>query len=158
MRLVYILCLLLSAAFLALGFAPAGMLARAVAPRLPEVAAFAESVTWGLKSAWSWLGGLLTGHPGLPECPAALYLIVINVIALLVMGLDKLKAKADAWREPERKLFLLALIGGSLGAWTGMYLFHHKTNAERKPHFVFGFPLIYFLHVALGALIWKFVL
>ena len=44
-----------------------------------------------------------------------LYLIVINVVAFLAFGLDKLKAKADAWRIPEKTLLGLAITGGSVG-------------------------------------------
>lgn len=68
-----------------------------------------------------------------------LYLIIINLIAFLAFGIDKYKAIHKKWRIPERDLFLLALLGGSLGALCGMFLFHHKT---RKTAFRIGIPLI----------------
>ena len=67
------------------------------------------------------------------------YVIAINIIALIVFALDKSRAKRHAWRVPEKTLFLLAIIGGSIGAIAGMYLFHHKT---RHWYFVVGMPAI----------------
>ena len=58
------------------------------------------------------------------------YLIIINITAWLAYGLDKWKAKAGKWRIPERTLLFLALIGGSVGALAGMFLFHHKTKSR----------------------------
>ena len=62
-----------------------------------------------------------------------LWLLIINVLALLAYGLDKLLAKLKARHEkvprlPERNLLLLAIVGGGIGAWLGMELFRHKTQ------------------------------
>ena len=57
-----------------------------------------------------------------------IYFILINVIAFSLMGLDKRKAKKKQWRTPESTLFLSAAAGGAVGAWIGMYMFHHKTH------------------------------
>ena len=57
-----------------------------------------------------------------------IYLIVINLVAFLAMYMDKRKAKYGKWRIPEQSLFILALIGGSIGAIAGMYTFRHKTK------------------------------
>lgn len=54
------------------------------------------------------------------------YLIVINVLAFALMGIDKSKAKRHLWRIPEKTLFLSALLGGGAGAIIGMYFFHHR--------------------------------
>ena len=75
-----------------------------------------------------------------------IYLAAINGAALIVYGLDKLLAKANAYRVPEAVLILLAAAGGSVGALLGMYLFHHKT---RKPRFFIGVPLILAAQIAL---------
>lgn len=48
------------------------------------------------------------------------YLIIINIAAWIMYGLDKWKAKSGAWRIPERTLLLTALAGGSVGALAGM--------------------------------------
>lgn len=78
------------------------------------------------------------------------YLCIINIIGFIMMGVDKHKAKVNAWRIPEKSLFLASLIGGSIGTWAGMYVFRHKT---KHWYFVIGMPLILILHVALGIFI-----
>ena len=74
------------------------------------------------------------------------YLIIINIIAFYLYGVDKRKARKGKWRIPENTLLGVALIGGSLGALLGMYLFHHKTS---KPQFAIGFPIILAIHILL---------
>ena len=74
-----------------------------------------------------------------------IYLLTINLLAISIMGIDKQKAKAHAWRIPEKTLFLVSLLGGSLGTWCGVYLFRHKT---KHWYFVIGMPLILFLQIA----------
>lgn len=66
-----------------------------------------------------------------------LYLFLINAVAFLLMLVDKLKARKNLWRIPERTLFLTALLGGSVGAIAGMYAFRHKT---RHVSFTLGMP------------------
>ena len=80
----------------------------------------------------------------------AAYLILVNIISFLVMGLDKHIAKVHKWRVSEKTLFLLALLGGSAGSVSGMYTFHHKT---RHWYFVWGMPAILFLQIVLGIVI-----
>lgn len=75
------------------------------------------------------------------------YLIAINLAALVLMAEDKRRAKHHQWRIPERTLFASAILGGSVGALLGMYLFHHKT---RHWYFVVGLPLILALQLAAG--------
>ena len=73
------------------------------------------------------------------------YLIVINLVGFVLMGIDKYKAKKRAWRIPESTLFVVALIGGSLGTTIAMYLFRHKT---RHWYFLYGMPAILLLQIA----------
>ena len=75
------------------------------------------------------------------------YLALVNVIAFTVYGADKRRAKKSKRRVPEKTLFLLALVGGSVGALAGMYLFRHKT---RHWYFVWGIPAILAAQVALA--------
>ena len=75
-----------------------------------------------------------------------IYLLVINLIAFLAMLIDKRKAQKGRWRIKESTLLILALIGGSIGAISGMYTFHHKTQ---KPRFYIGFPVIIILQILL---------
>ena len=56
------------------------------------------------------------------------YLVIMNLIGFAVMGIDKRRAVKRLWRIPESTLFIVALIGGSLGSIIGMYFFHHKTR------------------------------
>mgnify|MGYP000000026568 CR=1 FL=1 len=72
-----------------------------------------------------------------------LYLVVINIAAFAMMGIDKKRAKKHKWRIPETRLFASALMGGGLGALTGMYFFRHKT---KHWYFVVGMPLIMILN------------
>lgn len=78
------------------------------------------------------------------EKAIVIYLIVMNILGILLMGIDKAKAKIHAWRIPEKTLFLCSILGGSLGTWAGMYIFRHKT---KHWYFVIGMPLIFILHI-----------
>lgn len=68
-----------------------------------------------------------------------IYLLFINLIGLLVMYIDKKKAKYGKWRISEKTLLIVALLGGSIGTIIGMYWFRHKTQ---KIKFTLGFPTI----------------
>lgn len=68
-----------------------------------------------------------------------IYLIIANIVGLAVMGIDKRRAIRHQWRIPEKTLFLVSILGGSIGTWAGMYLFRHKT---KHWYFVIGMPLI----------------
>ena len=74
-----------------------------------------------------------------------LYLLIINAAAFLLMLADKHKARKKLWRIPESTLFIIALIGGSIGSIIGMKVFHHKT---RHWYFVYGMPAILLLQIA----------
>ena len=76
-----------------------------------------------------------------------LYLLLINALALVLMLVDKLKAKNNLWRIPERTLMLTAALGGSVGALIGMYLFRHKT---KHPKFTVGIPAILVVQIFLA--------
>ena len=77
-------------------------------------------------------------------------IIGINVITFTVYGIDKLKAQKGKWRIPETALLLLAIIGGSLGAWLGMKVWHHKTLHKK---FKYGIPLIMIVQIGLSVYI-----
>ena len=76
------------------------------------------------------------------------YLVIINIIAFIVYGIDKLKAKRGKWRITEATLLLLAIIGGSIGAWCGVKVWHHKTLHGK---FRYGIPLIMAVQLGLCA-------
>ena len=79
------------------------------------------------------------------------YLIILNMIGMGVMWADKRKAKKGAWRIPEKTLFLVSILGGSIGTWAGMYLFRHKT---KHWYFVVGMPLILVLQITVAVYIY----
>lgn len=83
---------------------------------------------------------------------AIICLAVINVITFIAFGWDKQKARQGGWRIPERTLLLLALFGGSVGAWAGMKVFRHKI---RKGRFKTGILAILTLQCAGVVLAWK---
>lgn len=90
---------------------------------------------------------------GSPWGLLAVWLVLINLVTFLVFGLDKLKAKrkvshAAIRRVPEKTLFLLAAVGGSVGALLGMRVWHHKTLHRS---FRVGIPLILILQIVIPA-------
>ena len=74
----------------------------------------------------------------------ASYLLVVNIVGFLIMGIDKQKARKGAYRISEVKLWLIAVIGGAVGSTIAMYYFRHKTKHN---HFKIGFPLLAFLQL-----------
>ena len=75
-----------------------------------------------------------------------IYLIAINVVTFFAYGIDKWKAKRSKWRISEATLLGMAVIGGSIGAWLGMRVWHHKTMHKK---FQLGIPLIIVVQIAL---------
>ena len=75
-----------------------------------------------------------------------IYLIIVNLIAFVLFGIDKRKAKKNKWRIKESTLLIAAAIGGSYGALLGMFIFHHKT---RKPKFFLSVPVFAVIYTIL---------
>lgn len=75
-----------------------------------------------------------------------IYLAAVNLVTFVMYGIDKYKAKKAKWRIPEATLLLMAAIGGSIGAWTGMQVWHHKTLHKICKY---GVPVIFLLQIAL---------
>lgn len=75
-----------------------------------------------------------------------LYVGIINILTFILYGIDKLKAKKSKWRIPESTLIGIAIIGGSIGAWLGMKVWHHKTLHKK---FKYGIPFIIVAQIAL---------
>ena len=78
----------------------------------------------------------------------AYYLLAINAVAFIMYGIDKYKAKKAKWRISEATLLLLAILGGSIGAWMGMKVWHHKTMHKK---FKYAIPAILLIQIALMA-------
>ena len=77
---------------------------------------------------------------------ALIYFIIVNLITFFIYGIDKLKARKSKWRVSEATLLSLAALGGSIGAWLGMKVWHHKTLHKK---FRYGVPAILLLQLAL---------
>jgi len=73
------------------------------------------------------------------------YLVIINIITFLVYGIDKWKARKSLWRIREASLLMLAVLGGSIGAWLGIKVWHHKTQHKK---FRYGIPAIIIFQIA----------
>ena len=85
---------------------------------------------------------------------ALIYLAVINLVTFFVYGIDKWKAKKSKWRIREAALLGLAVLGGSIGAWLGMQVWHHKTLHKK---FKYGVPAIIIVQLALiGYILYRF--
>ena len=82
-----------------------------------------------------------------------LYLLILNAAGFVSMLADKLRAKKNRWRIPERTLIGIAILGGSIGSLLGMYMVRHKTNHLK---FTWGIPLILALQIVTA--IWIYVL
>lgn len=79
------------------------------------------------------------------------YILGINLITFIIYGIDKLKAKKGKRRTPEACLLGLAVIGGSIGAYLGIKVWHHKTLHKK---FKYGIPGIIILQIVCICLVW----
>lgn len=75
-----------------------------------------------------------------------IYLVVINVVTFFMYGIDKWKARKAKWRIREAALLGLAVLGGNVGAWLGMRVWHHKTLHKK---FRYGVPAIIVIQLLL---------
>ncbi len=78
------------------------------------------------------------------------YLLIINLIGFLAMGIDKFKAKRGYWRIPEGTLIMITALGGGIGTLLGMYTFRHKT---KKMKFTIGIPTILITEIIIAIFI-----
>jgi len=80
------------------------------------------------------------------------YVVIMSIVAFIFYGVDKAKAKAGAWRIPEKTLLLLAAVGGSFGAFAGMQIFRHKT---KHPQFYITVPVCMVIHIVILFFLFK---
>ena len=84
----------------------------------------------------------------------SVYLVIMNIVGFVMMGIDKRRAVRHEWRISEAALFMVAVFGGGIGCISGMYTFHHKT---KHWYFVMGMPAIVFIHIVLAAVVYLYV-
>ena len=77
----------------------------------------------------------------------SIIIVIINIVTFIIYGIDKYKAKKGKWRIPENSLLGLAIIGGSIGAYLGMRVWHHKTMHLK---FKYGIPLIIVIQLVIA--------
>lgn len=77
----------------------------------------------------------------------SIIIVIINIVTFIIYGIDKYKAKKGKWRIPENSLIGLAIIGGSIGAYLGMIVWHHKTMHLK---FKYGIPLIIVIQLVIA--------
>ena len=78
------------------------------------------------------------------------YFIAVNIIGFILPAADKSKSRKGQWRIPEKHLFLIAIIGGSVSEYISMRIYHHKTKHKR---FMIGIPVIIFLQAVIAAFV-----
>ena len=101
------------------------------------------SMARALKEAFEGTAVVLT-----PDLRLAYYLLAINAVTFIIYGIDKYKAKKAKWRISEAMLLMMAVVGGSIGAWLGMKVWHHKTMHKK---FKYGVPAILLIQMVLMA-------
>ena len=79
-----------------------------------------------------------------------IYLVLINLVGFGLMWWDKRQAQRGGWRIPEKTLFSVAALGGSVGCIAGMYSFRHKTKHRS---FTVGMPAILVVQLLLAGLL-----
>lgn len=76
----------------------------------------------------------------------SIYIVIMSLIGYISMWSDKKKAIKGKYRIPEKTLFLIAILGGSIGSILGMQKFRHKT---KHWYFKYGMPLILIIQIGI---------
>ncbi|MBQ0147257.1 MAG: DUF1294 domain-containing protein [Flavobacteriaceae bacterium] len=82
------------------------------------------------------------------------YFIAVNIISYILFGIDKVKATKNKWRIPEKSLFLVTFLGGTIGSFVAMKQFHHKTQKTEFKRIIYFIVFIQLLFI--GIISWKF--
>ncbi|WP_294153086.1 DUF1294 domain-containing protein [uncultured Clostridium sp.] len=81
-----------------------------------------------------------------------IYLTIINLIGFIVMLIDKSRAIHKEWRISEKTLLMISVFGGSIGIFSGMHVFRHKTKHLK---FTIGVPLIFIIQIIAAVYLFK---
>ena len=85
----------------------------------------------------------------------AFYLLIVNLISFALYGIDKWKAKKQKFRIPEKTLLWMARLGGGIGCWLGIKIFHHKTKHTKFRIIVPLWTFIWMAAIVLAFIYWK---
>ena len=96
----------------------------------------------------------MIGIFSIPEFILSVWLMIINITAFFMYGIDKRKARKNKWRIKEKTLIITAYIGGAMGAFVGMLLFHHKTKHVK---FVLLVPLALIIWIVLAIMVFVYL-
>ncbi len=83
---------------------------------------------------------------------ALLWCCAWSAVLFIMMGADKRRARRNARRISERRLFAVAAVGGAVGGWLGMRAFRHKT---RHWYFRVGFAALAVIQLAAVFCVWR---
>ena len=72
-------------------------------------------------------------------------ILAINIVAFILVAIDKWKSKHNKWRIRESSFFIIGLLGGGIGVYAGMIIFRHKTNHLK---FTMGIPVLILINMA----------
>ncbi|MFY8110561.1 DUF1294 domain-containing protein [Flavobacterium sp.] len=72
------------------------------------------------------------------------FLLLVNVVAFVLIGYDKIVAQKHKQRIPETTLLTFVFFGGTVGSGLAMLLFRHKTS---KTSYLLKFWLILILQL-----------
>ena len=81
---------------------------------------------------------------------AVAYIVIVNILAFSLFGIDKSAAIQQKQRIPNRVLLLTAVFGGSLGSLVGMYTFRHKT---KKWYYTITVPALLLIQIVAAVLL-----
>lgn len=85
----------------------------------------------------------------------ATYLLIVNLIAFALYGIDKRRAIKHKFRIPEKTLLWMARIGGGVGSWAGIKVFRHKTKHTKFRIIVPLWTIIWIVALVLAVVYWK---
>ena len=83
----------------------------------------------------------------------SLFLLILNILAYLLMWIDKLRSIYQWWRVSERTFWILALLGGVFAIWLGMYApLYHKAGKQK---FKLWIPVIGMVWTIIFVFLWS---
>ena len=79
--------------------------------------------------------------------------LIMNILGYLSMWSDKRRAIKGKYRISEKTLFIIAILGGSIGSILGMQRFRHKT---KHWYFKYGMPFILIVQILIAIFLYNY--